>query len=92
MVVREQEYDLIRGTSEIVDHSHSATLTTFSSRYSPTELPTSRCANNDVAGSWVDQQILLHLLIVFILKELGYQFSKHLRLDEGEFHAGSLRQ
>ena len=84
MVVCEQEQDLIRGTPEVIDHSHPAALATFSPRDSPTEFSASRRTNDDVTGGRADQQVFLHPLIILTLKECGDEFRKHRRLDEGD--------
>ena len=86
MIVRQQEDDLIRSPPEVIDHSHSAALAAFSARNSPTELSASRRTDNDVPSRWVNQQIFLHPLVVLIFKEIGDEFGKHRRLNEGEFH------
>lgn len=86
MIVRQQEDDLIRGAPEVIDHSHSAALTAFSTRNSPTELSASRSTDHDVTSRRVKQQMFLHPLVVLIFKEVGDEFGKHRRLNEGEFH------
>lgn len=92
MIVRQKEDDLLRSPPEIVNHSHSAALAACSTGDSPTELSAASGTDNYVTGRRVNQEMTLHSLIVFVLKEIANEFGKHRRLDEGEFHGKTLRQ
>ena len=92
MVVSQQEYDLILGTSVVIDQSHATAFAAFSSGYPPAKLPTSRSTNNNVTGCRAYQQVLLQPSIILILEEAADQFSEYRRLNEGEFHDRILRQ
>ena len=72
--------------SEVVNHAHAAALAASSPQDTPTQLSTSRGANNNFTGRWKNKQMLLHPPILVVVEQPGNEFGEYRCLDECEFH------